>query len=112
MTCDTLVKTDLDGRKVYKKKEPYNTLDEAILAAKKMNAKESTIHKLVGYKCNYCFKYHIGRNGKLLTDKDRKKYQTELGIGLKVLGKINLDLLQPNSKVKIVGWIDLSKIKD
>ena len=36
MICDTLVRTESDGKKVFKKKESFNTLDEAILAAKKM----------------------------------------------------------------------------
>ena len=91
MICDTLVRTEINGEKVFKKKVPYNTLDEAILEAKKVNTKDQTIHKLFGYKCTYCHKYHIGRQGKLLSEKDRAKYRKELGIGLKVLGKIDLD---------------------
>ena len=111
MICNTLVRTDPNGIKVYKEKKPYNTLDEAILAAKKQNAKETTIEKLEAYKCTYCYKYHIGRNGKTVTDKERAKYRQELGISVKVLGKINLDYLKPQSPIKVVGWIDLSKIK-
>ncbi len=108
MTCDTIIRTELDGKKVYKKKEPYNTLDEAILAAKKQNTKATTIQKLFAYKCSYCSKYHIGRNGKLLNEKDRQKYRKELGINLKILGKIDLDA--PKKGFKVIGWIDLDKI--
>lgn len=111
MICDTLVRTDPDGTKTYKKKKAYDTLDEAILEAKKRNASDKQIQKLEAYKCTYCYKYHIGRNGKIITEKEKIKYRKELNIGVKVLGKINLEFLQPKSPVKVVGWIDLSKIK-
>lgn len=109
MTCDTLIKTDPDGRKYYKKKKVYDKLDEAILEAKRRNASDGQFEKLEAYKCTYCHKYHIGRNGKLITEKERIKYRKELNIGVKILGKINLDTLKPNSRVKVVGWIDLNK---
>ncbi len=109
MICDTLVRTEPDGKKVFKKKESFNTMDEAILAAKKMNCKEMTIHKLFAYKCTYCRKYHIGRNGKLLSDKDREKYRKELGVSVKILGKIDLD--KDKKGFKVISWIDLDKIK-
>ena len=47
---EEMTKIESDGKKVFKKKEPFNTLDEAILEAKRMNCKESTIHKLFAYK--------------------------------------------------------------
>lgn len=56
----------------------YNTLDDAIHAAKMSNSKESTIHKYVAYKCDICCKYHIGKSKRELKDKDRLKYQKEL----------------------------------
>ena len=111
MICNTLVRTELNGTKVYKDKKAFDTLDAAILAAKKQNAHEKTIQKVEAYKCTYCHKYHIGRNGKMVTEKEKTKYRRDLGIGIKVLGKIDLDLLRPDSPVKVVGWIDLSKIK-
>src|SRR6267142_291210 len=110
MNCNTLSKTE-DGKQEWKYKKTYKTLDEAIAAAKKHNAQDATIQKLVAYKCNYCHEYHIGRNGKMLTQKEKEKYKKELGIKLNVLGKINLDFLKPGSKVKVVGWVDLNKIK-
>ena len=91
MTCDTLIRTDPDGRKHYRPKKPYNTLEEAITQAKKMNAEEKTIHKVVAYKCKYCNKYHNGRSKKELTEKERLKYQNEIFSKLKVIGKIDLE---------------------
>ena len=96
MICDTLIKTDPDGRKHYKSKKAYNSLDEAIAEAKKLNALPQQITKLVGYKCTYCGNYHIGRNGKTLTQKEKDKYFKE-----------TVD----NVKFKVVGKIDLSKFK-
>jgi len=110
MTCNTISQTD-EGKQEWKYKKAYSTLDEAILAAKRKNAQELTIQKLVAYKCSYCYQYHIGRNGKMLTQKEKEKYKKELGIQLNVLGKISLDFLKPGSKVKVVGWVDLNKIK-
>lgn len=111
MICDTLIRTDPDGRKIYKSKKAYLTLDLAIAEAKRLNTYDKQLTKLVAYKCTYCCKYHIGRNGKDLTEKEKAKYKKELGIGPKVIGNVNLDWLKPNSPVKMVGWIDLSKIK-
>lgn len=111
MTCDTLIRTDPDGRKHYKSKKVYNTLDDAIAAAKKQNASDKQITKVVSYKCNYCQKYHIGRNGKNLTEKEKAKYKKETNSFPKILGKIDLDTLKPTSPIKVVGWVDLSKIK-
>lgn len=111
MTCDTVISIDSNGLKHYKPKKAYDTLDEAILEAKRQNARDAQITKVVAYKCSYCQKYHIGRNGKDLTEKEKAKYRKELNIGPKVIGKIDLDLLKPESPVKVVGFIDLSKIK-
>lgn len=96
MTCNTKTQSE-DGKLEWKYKRAFNTLDEAIAEAKKQNAKEDHTMKLVGYKCTYCFKYHIGRNGKLLTEKDKAKLKAEIKMNQKPM--------------KIVGWIDLSKIK-
>ena len=48
-------------------KVKYETLEQAIVAAKEINARARTGSlKMVSYKCNQCFKYHIGSNGKKL----------------------------------------------
>ena len=90
MTCDTLIRTDPDGLKHYKPKKPYDTLEDAIKEAKKMNAQDHVIHKLVAYKCNYCHKYHTGRSKKEITEKERLKYKNEILSNLKVVGRIDL----------------------
>lgn len=57
------------------KKIQYDTLDDAIKVAKTINSKPHQIHKVVSYKCTICYKYHIGKNGKLLKDKDKNIYK-------------------------------------
>jgi len=89
MKCETLSHIDTDGKKVMKPKRQFNTLDEAIKEAKKRNAEFNTITKLVAYKCDKCFKYHIGRNGKTITDKEKIKFQKST-FNFKVLGKITI----------------------
>ncbi len=43
----------------------YETLDDAIEIAKKINQRNGQGKlKMVSYKCNKCFKYHIGSKGK------------------------------------------------
>lgn len=61
-----------------KEKKKHKTLDEAIKAAKVMNCKESTIYKVIAYKCTSCGSYHIGRGTKLITPKERDKFKKEL----------------------------------
>lgn len=111
MICDTLIRTELDGRKIYKSKKAYLTLDLAIAEAKRLNTYDKQLTKLVAYKCTYCQKYHIGRNGKELTEKEKNKYKKELNIGTKILGKIDLSSLDKNPIVKVVGWVDLNQIR-
>lgn len=94
MICDTLIKTDPDGRKHFKPKRAYNTLDDAIAEAKKLNALSDHTQKLVSYKCTYCWKYHIGRNGKIITEKEKVKYQKEPQVSFKILGKIDLSKIR------------------
>jgi hypothetical protein len=65
-TCKTFSHIDENGDKVWKNKKKFDTLDEAIKEAKRINNLNKTIHKVVSYKCTVCYKYHIGRNGKLV----------------------------------------------
>lgn len=65
----------INGELVEKEKRSYETNDDAIIAARKMNISEKIIHKLVAYKCPVCGKFHIGRNGKPIRDKDRERYK-------------------------------------
>ena len=64
--CKTFSHIDSNGNKVWKDKKKFDTLDDAIIEAKRINSLEKTIHKVVSYKCEVCHKYHIGRNGKLI----------------------------------------------
>ncbi len=74
--CNT-IESYVNGTKIYKPKKKFNTLDEAIATAKIVNSKDHVIHKVVAYKCISCHKYHIGRNGNELKEKDRTKYKKE-----------------------------------
>jgi DNA-directed RNA polymerase subunit M/transcription elongation factor TFIIS len=68
--CQKLLYIDpVSGERVKSDKKKYDTLDDAIVAAKDINKKGQNIHKAVAYKCSVCFKYHVGRNKTLL-----KKY--------------------------------------
>jgi len=92
--CKTNSVDDL-GNHTEKQKKPFRTLDGAIAHAKIMNSLEERTEKVVAYKCKTCHKYHVGRNGNTIKDKDRVKIQKSLE--------------RPKS-FKIVGKIDLSTI--
>jgi hypothetical protein len=68
--------------KVMKPKKSFDTLDDAIKACKKINLRGHNIHKLVPYKCKICCKYHIGRNGKELTEKYINKIKRQSNNGI------------------------------
>ena len=73
MECQTLYRYNENGQPVYKAKRSFDTLDEAIEFAKFVNSQDNIIHKVVSYKCKVCHKYHVGRNGKELKEKEREK---------------------------------------
>lgn len=93
MICDTHIRTEPNGQKIYKPKRVYQSLDDAIVQAKKLNSEDKQEIKLVAYKCRHCQKYHIGRNGKPVTEKERFKLKKEAikNMSFKIIGKINLD---------------------
>jgi hypothetical protein len=65
--CQKLMYIDpVSNQPVKQDKKKYDTLDDAIEAAKDINKKGQNIHKAVAYKCSVCFKYHVGRNKTLL----------------------------------------------
>ena len=98
--CQTLRNYDSLGRAVYKNKRQYPTHDLGVEACKVINIREHQIHKLVTYKCDVCHNYHIGRNGKEIKAKYKKRIKREMKLYHKFepLPKINL---------KIIGKIDL-----
>jgi hypothetical protein len=108
MKCKTLERFDENGQILMKPKKQFDTLDEAIAEAKKMNLLDTTIHKLIAYKCDECFKYHIGRGKTEMTEKYKSKLQKEKSINKTIEQSIK-ESKKP--KFKIVGHIDLDKIK-
>ena len=56
-----------------KDKKKYDTLDDAIEAARKINLSGKNVRKAVAYKCTTCHKYHVGRNMTMLTDRVIKR---------------------------------------
>jgi len=112
MDCSKLERIDEDGQKVMQPKKQFNTLDDAIKAAKVDNAKPERLSKVVAYKCATCHKYHVGRNGKPLSYKDKLRYQNELALEQGIISRNKEELrANPYRDVKVVGFIDLSKIR-
>lgn len=66
----------LDGKLVPKKS--YETEMDALTTARFLNTQPNVIHKMVAYKCIKCDKWHIGGNGRLLTDEDREEAREKL----------------------------------
>ena len=75
MECFTIERYDENLEPVFKPKLKFDTLDLAIEYAKKVNSFDHIIHKVVAYKCTKCYKFHIGRNGKVLKEKERIKFK-------------------------------------
>lgn len=76
MNCDT--QTIKSGEVVKTPKVKYETLEEAIKIAKKINLKGKNIKKLNAYKCPHCFKYHVGRGNKDLRTSKIKPYWKDI----------------------------------
>jgi hypothetical protein len=108
MQCSTFEYINENGQQIQKPKKQYNTLDAAIAVAKIENARPERINKVVAYKCSFCFKYHVGRNGKPIKEKDRQRLQKEATA--KVVAK-ERKLEDGFRNLKVVGFIDLDKIR-
>lgn len=79
MACTTTIYNTKLSQYEKKEKRKYDTLDDAIWSAKRANLKSGAGgEKLVAYKCGTCQKYHIGRTGRKLDEKDIKHIQDEL----------------------------------
>jgi hypothetical protein len=50
------------NRATGKLKKTFNTFEEAVEWAKRMNENPKFIHKQVAYKCRHCLKFHTGRS--------------------------------------------------
>jgi len=112
METDEIIKTGCqttrigeDGETIIQDKVKFETLDDAIVECKKQNLMPEKTHKLVPYKCKVCYKYHIGRNGFLITEKYRDKLRKEKKEAKKQAFDDNLR----NAEFTVVGTVDLSK---
>ena len=61
-------------------KQAFKTEEEALRMARFLNTKDNVIHKMCAYKCLVCGKWHIGKTGKELTEKDREHAKKMLSI--------------------------------
>lgn len=69
------------GENIIKNKIRYDSLDIAILNAKKNNIRYGIGKpKVTAYKCKICHGYHIGKNGSIISDKEFKKWKKELNM--------------------------------
>lgn len=50
------------NRATGKLKKTFDTFEEAVEWAKRMNENPKFIHKQVAYKCRHCLKFHTGRS--------------------------------------------------
>lgn len=78
MECQTLDRYNEQGEPIYNPKQRFNTQDEAIEYAKYVNSLDHIIRKVVPYKCKFCGKYHLGRNGKILKEKERNEHKNQI----------------------------------
>lgn len=78
MECQTVERYDEQHNPVYRPKKSWDTQDEAIKVAKFINSRDHVIHKVVPYRCKVCKKYHLGRNGKELKEKERQKHKNQI----------------------------------
>lgn len=95
-TTKTKVAVDEHGNPKEKPKKAFFTLESAIIHAKEMNAREDRTEKVVAYKCNTCHRYHVGRNGNTIKDKEKEKIRKSLD--------------KPKT-FKVLGFIDLNNVR-
>lgn len=90
MECTTK-RLDKDGVLIEKPKKQFSTLEHAIRHCKEENVRDDRTEKVAPYKCKICCKYHVGRNGSIIKEKEREKLKKELEPKFKIVGKIDLD---------------------
>ena len=103
--CQTVI-TDDAGNEILKDKKKFTSYKDADNAAKLQMASENINQILVAYKCKMCSNFHIGRNGKIMDNLDKRKSIRDAEI---IRKEKELKKLK-NFKPKIVGFIDLSLI--
>jgi len=70
MECDKIFENE-KGELITTPKRKFSTIDEATIVAEYENSKFDRTYKVVTYKCKICYKYHIGRDGNKINDKER-----------------------------------------
>jgi hypothetical protein len=95
-TTKTTVAVDENGNPKEKRKKAFFTLESAIVHAKEMNAREDRTEKVVAYKCSTCHRYHVGRNGNTIKDKEKDKIRKSL---------------DKPKQFKVLGFIDLNNVR-
>jgi len=89
MDCTTKFVDRVNGQLIDKPKRAFDTNEQAISHAKMVNALPDRKFKVVAYKCKTCFKFHVGRNGNNITDKEKDKWNKPKGFT--IVGKIDLN---------------------
>lgn len=104
--CCQTITIDKDGKEHIKDKKRYISFKDANIVAKTYMSYEGIDEWLVAYRCSICNHHHIGRNGKKLTDIEKRKFKREVDILTKKEELKRMKSFNP----KIVGKIDLSKV--
>jgi len=80
-------------------KKQFNTYKEADLNAKRYNIQDINFNKkrLMAYKCNVCYKFHVGSSLKNINEFYVNKTKIELYLNLseKIVSTIDLDKIDP-----------------
>lgn len=91
MECSTKVFNVETQQMDDKPKKRFDTNEKAIAHCKLVNGLPNRINKVVPYKCHVCHGFHVGRNGKVLTEKYVSKItKPKIFQGFKIIGKIEL----------------------
>lgn len=88
MDCTTKHVNRVTGLLEDKPKRAFATNELAIAHAKQVNSLPDRKFKVVAYKCGTCHKFHVGRNGNEISNKEKQKWTKK--VEFKIVGKIDL----------------------
>lgn len=102
MECTT-TRISPDNETIIQPKRQFLTQEEAIKHCKYMNSLPERTFKITPYKCSVCYKFHVGRNGNVIKEKEKlnktelknflhpTKYKPKpIMTEIRIIGKINL----------------------
>jgi hypothetical protein len=89
MDCTTQIVDKINGQLIDKPKKKFDDLETAIKHAKSANLLRDRTFKVVAYKCKTCHKFHVGKNGAKITNKERERWKPK-SFQFKIVGKIDL----------------------